>query len=319
MTEKAITGLPVLPLRDMVVYPHSVHPLFVGTDSSIRALDAAMSAGKHVLLVAKRDAGAERVGAEDLFPVGTLATILQLLKLPDGTVKVLVEGERRARIARLDFEGAFVVADVETVAEPPQDSPEARKSVQIAMSQFEEYVQIDKKVPQEVLSTLSGIDEPARLIDAIASHMALSVKERQAVLETFEFEKRIELVQSLMESRFDVQRLQKDIRGRVKKQMEKSQREYYLNEQIKAIQKELGEIHEGARRDRSTGGESRRGAHAQGGQGEGAGGVGQAETDGADVSRGNGGARLPRLAPYHALEETQPRTPGPAESPADSR
>ena len=246
MTEKAIAGLPVLPLRDMVVYPHSVHPLFVGTDSSIRALDAAMSAGKHVLLVAKRDAGAERVGAEDLFPVGTLATILQLLKLPDGTVKVLVEGERRARIARLDFEGAFVVADVETVAEPPQDSPEARKSVQIAMSQFEEYVQIDKKVPQEVLSTLSGIDEPARLIDAIASHIALSVKERQAVLETFELEKRIELVQSLMESRFDVQRLQKDIRGRVKKQMEKSQREYYLNEQIKAIQKELGEIQEGA-------------------------------------------------------------------------
>ena len=245
MTQNAITGLPVLPLRDMVVYPHSVHPLFVGTESSIKALDSAMSAGKNILLVAKRDAEADRVGAGDLFSVGTLATILQLLKLPDGTVKVLIEGERRARIARLDLEGEHLVADVETVAEAPADPAAVEKPVQMAMSQFEEYVQFSKKVPQEVLATLSGIDEPARLIDAIASHMTLSVKDRQAVLETFDLEKRIELVLSLMESQFDVQRLEKDIRGRVKKQMEKSQREYYLNEQIKAIRKELGEIQEG--------------------------------------------------------------------------
>ncbi|MDE0061733.1 MAG: endopeptidase La [Gammaproteobacteria bacterium] len=246
MTENPITGLPVLPLRDMVVYPHSVHPLFVGTESSIRALDAAMSAGKSILLVAKRDATAERLEAGDVFLVGTLATILQLLKLPDGTVKVLVEGERRARITRLDFDGHYIVADVETVPEGEANASEVQKGIQMAMSQFEEFAQFSKKVPQEVLATLSGIDDPARLIDSIASHMALSVKDRQAVLESFDLKRRIDLVLSLMDTHLDVQRLEKDIRGRVKKQMEKSQREYYLNEQIKAIQKELGDIQEGS-------------------------------------------------------------------------
>ncbi|MDE0365904.1 MAG: endopeptidase La [Gammaproteobacteria bacterium] len=246
MTENPITGLPVLPLRDMVVYPHSVHPLFVGTESSIRALDAAMSAGKSILLVAKRDATAERLEAGDVFSVGTLATILQLLKLPDGTVKVLVEGERRARITRLDFDGHYIVADVETVPEGEANASEVQKGIQMAMSQFEEFAQFSKKVPQEVLATLSGIDDPARLIDSIASHMALSVKDRQAVLESFDLKRRIDLVLSLMDTHLDVQRLEKDIRGRVKKQMEKSQREYYLNEQIKAIQKELGDIQEGS-------------------------------------------------------------------------
>ena len=246
MTRKTITGLPVLPLRELVVYPHGVHPLFVGTGSSITALDAAMSAGRNVLLVARRDAGAERTGADDLFSVGTLATILQLLKLPDGTVKVLVEGERRARIARLDFDGDFVVADVETEAEASVDSSAVRKSVQAARTRFEEYARLSNKVPQETLATLSSIDDPARLIDTIASHMTLPVQDSQAVLEAFDVVDRIERVLSLMESHFDVQRLEKDIRGRVKKQMEKSQREYYLNEQIKAIQKELGELHEGA-------------------------------------------------------------------------
>ena len=246
MTMKSISGLPVLPLRDMVVYPHGVHPLFVGTESSIKALDAAMSASKNILLVAKREARAERVGADDLFPVGTLATILQLLKLPDGTVKVLVEGVQRARIERLDFDGAYIVADVETVDEEPGAAPDVHKAVQMALSQFEEYVQVTKKVPQEVLATLSGINDPARLIDALASHMTLSVNDMQTVLETFQLSKRADLLLSLMEAQFDVQRLEKNIRGRVKKQMEKSQREYYLNEQIKAIQKELGEIHEGS-------------------------------------------------------------------------
>ena len=246
MTENAITGLPVLPLRDMVVYPHSVHPLFVGTESSIKALDAAMGASKSILLVAKRDATAERLEAGDVFSVGTLATILQLLKLPDGTVKVLVEGERRARITRLDFDGHYIVADVETVTDGEANASEVQQGIQMAMSQFEEFAQFSKKVPQEVLATLSGIDDPARLIDSIASHMALSVKDRQAVLESFDLKKRIDLVLSLMDTHLDVQRLEKDIRGRVKKQMEKSQREYYLNEQIKAIQKELGDIQEGS-------------------------------------------------------------------------
>ena len=246
MTENPITGLPVLPLRDMVVYPHSVHPLFVGTESSIKALDAAMGASKSILLVAKRDATAERLEAGDVFSVGTLATILQLLKLPDGTVKVLVEGERRARITRLDFDGHYIVADVETVPEGEANASEVQQGIQMAMSQFEEFAQFSKKVPQEVLATLSGIDDPARLIDSIASHMMLSVKDRQAVLESFDLRKRIDLVLSLMDTHLDVQRLEKDIRGRVKKQMEKSQREYYLNEQIKAIQKELGDIQEGS-------------------------------------------------------------------------
>lgn len=248
MTAASILSLPVLPLRDMVVYPKNVHPLFVGTESSIEALNAAMSANKHILLVAKRDAQVERVGPEDLFSVGTLATILQLLKLPDGTVKVLVEGEQRARIARLQVEGGHIVADVEAVAEPDSatlaDPTEVRQRVQAAMSQFEDWVKTGKKVSQEVLATLSGIDDPARLIDAIASHMTFSIKDKQAVLEAFALEQRIELVLSLMDSEVDVQRLEKDIRGRVKTQMDKSQREYYLNEQIKAIQKELGEIHE---------------------------------------------------------------------------
>ena len=246
MSPNSIAGLPVLPLRDMVVYPHGVHPLFVGTESSIESLDAAMSASKSILLVARREAGKEPAEEGDLFAVGTLATILQLLKLPDGTVKVLVEGERRARVARLDFGGAFIVADVETVDEAPGDGPEVQKAVRMALSQFEEYAKFSKKVPQEVLATLSGIDAPARLVDAIASHLNLSVKDRQAVLECFDLRERTDLLQSLMETQFDVKRLEKDIRGRVKKQMEKSQREYYLNEQIKAIQKELGEIQEGS-------------------------------------------------------------------------
>ena len=246
MTKSSIAGLPVLPLRDVVVYPHSVQPLFVGTESSIKALDAAMGAGKHILLVAKRDAQADPEGVGDLFAVGTLATILQLLKLPDGTVKVLVEGERRARIARLDFLGEHIAADVEAVDEPSPDATAIEKPMGMAMSQFEEYVHFNKKVPEEVLATVSGIEDPARRIYAIASHLELSVNDRQAILEAGDLAKRIELVLSQMESQFDVQRLEKDIRGRVKKQMEKSQREYYLNEQIKAIQKELGEIREGA-------------------------------------------------------------------------
>ncbi len=246
MTQKTISGVPVLPLRDMVVYPRGVYPLFVGTESSIKALDAAMSANKSVLLVAKRDAEAERIDAGSLFSVGTLATVLQLLKLPDGTVKILVEGDRRAQIKKLDLRGEFVVGDVEPVAEAPADDrEEIRKSIQMAVSQFEEYAEFSKKIPPEVLATLSGIEAPARLIDTLASHLALSVKDRQAVLECFDLGARIELVLSLMKAQLDVQVLEKDIRGRVKRQMEKSQREYYLNEQIKAIKKELGEIQEG--------------------------------------------------------------------------
>ena len=238
-----VSEIPVLPLRDMVVYPHGVHPLFVGTESSIRALEAAMATDKQVLLVAKRDAEIERPAREDLFDVGTVATLLQLLKLPDGTVKVLVEGGFRARILDFDDAGDYMAADVQSLAEPPAP-PASEALVRSLMSQFEQYVQLSKKVPEEVLSSLAGIDEPGRLVDTIAAQMALKVDDRQNILETVDIEPRIERILALMGAEIDLFQVEKRIRGRVKKQMEKSQREYYLNEQMKAIQKELGDLDE---------------------------------------------------------------------------
>ena len=240
-TSEVVTEIPVLPLRDMVVYPHGVHPLFVGTESSIRALEAAMATDKQVLLVAKRDAEIERPAREDLFDVGTVSTLLQLLKLPDGTVKVLVEGGFRARILDFDDAGDYMAADVQALGEPTPP-PAADALLRSLMSQFEQYVQLSKKVPEEVLSSLSGIDEPGRLVDTIAAQMALKVDDRQNILETVDIEPRIERILALMGAEIDLFQVEKRIRGRVKKQMEKSQREYYLNEQMKAIQKELGDL-----------------------------------------------------------------------------
>jgi len=234
----------------MVVYPHGVHPLFVGTESSIRALDAAMSNDKQILLVAKREADVDDPNAGDLFEVGCVATILQLLKLPDNTVKVLVEGGQRARILSLDTldkeekEADFIVADVELFSEQESDGREGEGQVRTVMNQFEQYVKVSKKVPQEVLSSLSSIDDPARLVDTIAAQMALKITDKQTVLESFDLKDRIEVLLTLMHSEIDVFEMEKRIRGRVKKQMEKSQREYYLNEQMKAIQKEMGELEE---------------------------------------------------------------------------
>jgi len=226
----------------MVVYPHGVHPLFVGTESSIQALDVAMADDKQILLVAKRDAETEQPRLKDLFPVGTLATVLQLLKLPDGTVKVLVEGGRRARLTALAQSDEHLQADVELIDEPVVEAREAEALVRTVMAQFEQYVKASKKVPQEVLSSLSSIDDPARLIDTIAAQMSLKIEDRQAVLEAFAIKDRMDTLLALMDAEIDVQQLEKRIRGRVKKQMEKSQREYYLNEQMKAIQKELGDL-----------------------------------------------------------------------------
>jgi len=236
-----VSEIPVLPLRDMVVYPHGVHPLFVGTESSIRALEAAMATDKQVLLVAKREADTERPGREDLFDVGTVATLLQLLKLPDGTVKVLVEGGFRARILDFDEGGEYMAADVQALVEPPVPGG-SEALVRSLMSQFEQYVQLSKKVPEEVLSSLAGIDEPGRLVDTIAAQMALKVDDRQTILETLDVEARMDRILGLMGAEIDLFQVEKRIRGRVKKQMEKSQREYYLNEQMKAIQKELGDL-----------------------------------------------------------------------------
>ena len=238
-------NLPVLPLRDMVVYPHGVHPLFVGTESSIRALDVAMGDDKQILLVAKRDPEVSEPGADDLFDVGTVATILQLLKLPDGTVKVLVEGGQRAELSNVEVTEDHISADAELVDEPQIDAREGEALSRSLLTQFEQYVQASKKVPQEVLSSLSSIDDPARLVDTIAAQMSLSIDDKQAILEAFQLKARMDLLLQVMDSEIDVLEMEKRIRGRVKKQMEQSQREYYLNEQMKAIQKEMGENEQG--------------------------------------------------------------------------
>ena len=236
------SGIPVLPLRDVVVYPHMVIPLFVGRQKSIIALDKAMNAGKRILLVAQKTADLDDPQPSDLYKVGTLATILQLLKLPDGTVKVLVEGGERALVDRINVDDYFS-AEVTLLNEAErQDEREIDVLVRSIISQFEAYVKLNKKVPPEVLTSLSGIDEPGRLADTVAAHMALKLSEKQHILEIQDVMGRLERVLGIIEGEIDVLQIEKRIRGRVKNQMEKSQREYYLNEQMKAIQKELGEM-----------------------------------------------------------------------------
>ena len=241
MAKTPLEMLPVLPLRDMVVYPHGVHPLFVGTESSIRALEAAMADSKKIFLVAKRDSDKTDLGAEDLYSLGTVATILQLLKLPDGTVKVLVEGGQRAEVSHLEFDEEYIRVAVDPCAEETMEGREAEALVRTLLSQFEQFAQNSKKIPQEVLASLSGIDDPSRLMDTVAAQMSLDLEDRQQILETLDLNARMELLLSLMDAEIDVQEMEKRIRGRVKKQMERSQRDYYLNEQMKAIQKEMGD------------------------------------------------------------------------------
>ncbi len=236
--------LPVLPLRDMVIYPHGVHPLFVGTERSIVALERAMADSKEVLLIAKRDAESEPAKIEELFEMGTVATILQLLKLPDGTVKVLVEGLERARVMSLEFGDECIVAELETITSTVSSGESASQLVSELLTRFEKYVRLSKKVPQEVLASLSSIDDPVRLVDTVAAQMSLPVDQCQKILELTEVSARAELLLAVLAGELDVLKTEKRIRGRVKDQMEKSQREYYLNEQIKAIQKELGEMGE---------------------------------------------------------------------------
>ena len=253
MSEKALTettvedqdehsGVPVLPLRDVVVYPHMVIPLFVGRERSIVALDKAMNAGKRILLVAQRAADLDEPQPNDLYEVGTLAAILQLLKLPDGTVKVLVEGSERALIDGIAV-GDYFAAEVTLLGEEDcHDEREIDVLVRSIIAQFEQYVKLNKKVPPEILTSLSGIDEPGRLADTVAAHMALKLSEKQRILEIQDVKSRLEQILGIIEGEIDVLQIEKRIRGRVKQQMEKSQREYYLNEQMKAIQKELGEM-----------------------------------------------------------------------------
>jgi ATP-dependent Lon protease len=236
---------PLLPLRDVVVYPHMVIPLFVGRDKSIQALEAAMAGNKQVLLVAQRDASDDDPGRDALYDVGTLATILQLLKLPDGTVKVLVEGERRARLVELEEVEGYQSAEIELLEEGALDERESEVLVRSLMSQFEQFVQLGKKVPAEVVSSLSSIDEPGRLVDTMVAHLSLKLDEKQKILEILPLRDRVEHVLGVLDGEIDLLQVEKRIRGRVKKQMERSQREYYLNEQMKAIQKEMGNLDEG--------------------------------------------------------------------------
>jgi ATP-dependent Lon protease len=238
--------LPLLPLRDVVVFPHMVIPLFVGRPKSIKALESAMEDGKSILLVAQKSAAKDEPAVEDLYDIGCIANILQMLKLPDGTIKVLVEGVQRARIERVEDMRSLFVASVRPVpvAEAPTHELEAMRRAIIA--QFDQYVKLNKKIPPEILGSLAGIDEAGRLADTIAAHLPLKLEQKQEVLEMFDTGARLEKLLGQLEGELDILQVEKRIRGRVKRQMEKSQREYYLNEQVKAIQKELGEGEEGA-------------------------------------------------------------------------
>ncbi len=236
------TVFPLLPLRDVVVYPQIVQPLFVGRPKSIKALEVAMTSNKQVLLVAQKNASDDEPAANDLYQIGTVATILQLIRLPDGTVKVLVEGLDRAQLRNVSFDADHFRA--ETIVLHSEQVPEKESALLIRslLSQFEQYVQLSKKIPPEVMTSISSIDEPGRLVDTIANHMTLQLQEKQNLLELVSLQARIEHLMALIESEIDLFQVEKRIRGRVKKQMEKSQREYYLNEQMKAIQKEMGEM-----------------------------------------------------------------------------
>ncbi len=236
--------MPVLALRDVVVYPHMVIPLFVGREKSIRCLEAAMDKDKQIFLVAQKDAGVDEPDTDDIYQVGTIATILQLLKLPDGTVKVLVEGNVRGEIDTFLQTEDFFVAEVNRQNDEELAENEQEVLIRSAISQFEGYVKLNKKIPPEVLTSLNGIEDAARLADTMAAHMPLKLSEKQKVLEMSGVNERLEYLMALMESEIDLLQVEKKIRTRVKKQMEKSQREYYLNEQMKAIQKELGDLDE---------------------------------------------------------------------------
>jgi ATP-dependent Lon protease len=242
---KTTLDLPLLPLRDVVVYPHMVIPLFVGREKSIEALEAAMTGEKQILLLAQKNPADDDPGEDALYRVGTVATVLQLLKLPDGTVKVLVEGEQRGAVERFTEVEGHIRAEVSLIDEVDAAERESEVFVRTLLSQFEQYVQLGKKVPAEVLSSLNSIEEPGRLVDTMAAHMALKIEQKQEILEIVDLTTRVEHVLALLDAEIDLLQVEKRIRGRVKKQMERSQREYYLNEQMKAIQKELGDGDEG--------------------------------------------------------------------------
>src|SRR3954449_946367 len=237
-----VNVFPVLPLRDIVVFPHMIVPLFVGREKSIHALEEVMKDDKQILLVAQKNASQDDPGRDDIYRVGTVSSVLQLLKLPDGTVKVLVEGNSRARIKSFVDNPRFFQVQAELLTEGEGEVRETEALVRAVVAQFEQYVKLNKKVPPEVLVSLSQIDDPAKLADTVAAHLSLKISDKQELLETGSLAERLERLYGFMESEISVLQVEKRIRSRVKQQMEKSQREYYLNEQMKAIQKELGEL-----------------------------------------------------------------------------
>ncbi len=241
--------LPMLPLRDVVVFPHMVIPLFVGRPKSIKALESAMAAERRIMLVAQKTAAKDEPAIDDMFDVGCVSTILQMLKLPDGTVKVLVEGQQRATVSSIvDGEAHFVahVTPVDPAAEQSEPSSEIEALRRAVMQQFDQYVKLNKKIPPEILTSISSIDDAGRLADTIAAHLPLKLENKQQVLDLASIKARLENLFAQLEHEVDILNVDKRIRGRVKRQMEKNQRDFYLNEQVKAIQKELGEGEDGA-------------------------------------------------------------------------
>ncbi|HWL86957.1 MAG TPA: LON peptidase substrate-binding domain-containing protein, partial [Polyangiaceae bacterium] len=245
MTIPEGTLYPVLPLRDIVVFPGMIVPLFVGREKSVKALEEVMKDDKQILLIAQKNASQDDPTAEDIYTIGTLGTVLQLLKLPDDTVKVLVEGGRRVRLTGYSDRTEFFEARAVEMEENPGDLAEVQAAARTVVSEFENYVKLNKKVPPEVVVSINKIDEPAKLADTISAHLALKVADKQQLLELDSVSKRLERILGLMEGEIGVLQVEKKIRNRVKRQMEKTQREYYLNEQLKAIQKELGETEDG--------------------------------------------------------------------------
>ncbi len=241
--------MPLLPLRDVVVYPHLVIPLFVGRAKSVKALEIASEGNKQILLVAQKSANKDEPDADDLYEIGTLATVLQMLKLPDGTVKVLVEGLYRVRVSDFVETEECFLANAEKIVHSDENDSETEALMRTVFTQFDQYVKLNKKIPPEILTSLATINDAGRLADTISAHLTLKLEEKQKILEMLSVTERLEHLLHLMESEIDILQVEKRIRGRVKRQMEKSQREYYLNEQVKAIQKELGEQDESVEMD----------------------------------------------------------------------
>jgi ATP-dependent Lon protease len=293
--------LPLLPLRDVVVFPHMVIPLFVGRPKSIKALEAAMEAGRQIMLVAQKAAGKDEPKADDMFEVGCVSSILQMLKLPDGTVKVLVEGVQRANTRRSRQRRALRRRSRAGASRPLTASPEIEALRRAVTQQFDQYVKLNKKIPPEILTSIAGIDDPGRLADTIAAHLPLKLEAKQSVLDLFAVSKRLEKLLELLEHEVDILQVEKRIRGRVKRQMEKSQREYYLNEQVKAIQKELGDGEEGADLEELE--KKIKPRKMQGSAQEGRGRAEEAQADVADVGRSHRGAQLHRHAGQPAVGE----------------